>query len=72
MSHQPQSTGYKKSDMEAAEKMIRLHLEKLKKHINTDEWPKACSALRAIESECRNAGRMSASLSFKADCQLNH
>jgi hypothetical protein len=72
VSNQSQSTGYKKSDIEAAEKMIRLHLEKLKKHINTDEWPKACSALRAIEGECHHAGRMAAALSFKADPQLNH
>jgi hypothetical protein len=69
MSLQPKSTGYKKADMEAAEQMIRLHLEKFKKHVDADEWPMACSALRAIEGECHHASRMSAALSFKADRQ---
>jgi|GEM_PF-1091477 len=58
--------GYQKSDMDAAEKMVRLHLEKLKKHIDSNEWPLVCSDLRAIEGEVQHANRIAATLSFNA------
>jgi len=58
--------GYSKNDIESAEKMLRLHLEKLSKHITCNEWPLACSVLRAIEGECTHANRIAASLNFQA------
>lgn len=57
----------KKSDMVAAEKVMRDRLDVMHKNIQNEDWPAACADLRAIESECINASRMAAALSFRAD-----
>ena len=57
----------KKSDLIAAEKLMRDRLDVMHKHIQNEDWPAACADLRAIESECINASRMAAAISFSAE-----
>lgn len=60
---------HKKTDMTAAEKVMRVRLDVLHKHIQNEDWPAVCADLRAIENECINASRMAAALSFYAEKQ---
>jgi hypothetical protein len=58
---------HKKSDLQAAEKVMRARLDVLQMHIGNEDWAAACADLRAVESECINASRMAATLSFHAE-----
>lgn len=60
---------HKKTDMQAAEKVMRARLDAMHKHIVGEDWAAVCADLRAIESECINASRMAAALSFHAEKQ---
>ncbi len=62
-------SAHKKTDMQAAEKVMRARLEVMHKHIASEDWAAVCADLRAIENECINASRMAAALSFQSEKQ---
>lgn len=50
-----QITAFTVADMEAAEKMMQLHLAKFSKALQGKHWADASAALRALEGESRHA-----------------
>lgn len=60
---------YQHADLAAAENMIQLHLAKLQKARQANDYPGACAALRAIQSETQNASQIATSLSLNAHLQ---
>jgi len=65
--------GYKKADLQASINLMNIHLAKLNKAIDGDDenYPEACSAIRAIQDECANASRVAATLSLSAHLHSN-
>jgi hypothetical protein len=60
------SLGYKKEDLSAAMNLMNIHLAKLSKAVESESYPDACSALRAIQDECNNASRVAGNLSLRS------
>ena len=58
-------TGYSKSDLVAAHKLLTIHIAKLSKSIDADNFAEACSAIRAVRDECDHASRIAMTLSLK-------
>jgi|GEM_PF-1322960 len=59
-------SGYKKADLQAAQQMLHTHIAKLYQAIEDNQYPNACSAIRAIEDECKNASRIAMVLSYNS------
>jgi hypothetical protein len=60
-----QSIGYTYSDLVAAKNLLNLHMAKLQKAVDANDYPTVCSALRAMQDECENGGRIAAQLSLR-------
>lgn len=58
--------GYKKADLEAAANVLSIQLAKLNKALAAEDYPAACSSIRALQSECDNASRVAVTLSTSA------
>lgn len=57
---------YQKHDLQSAMKLINIHMTKLNSAIESNNYPEACSALRAMQDECSNANKMAATLSLSS------
>lgn len=57
---------YQKQDLSAAMNLMNIHMAKLSKAVESNSYPEACSALRAIQDECNNASKVSATLSLSS------
>lgn len=57
---------YQKHDLQSAMKLINIRMTKLNSAIESNNYPEACSALRAMQDECSNASKMAATLSLSS------
>ncbi|OZY84849.1 hypothetical protein CBP51_16950 [Cellvibrio mixtus] len=57
---------YQKQDLSAAMNLMNIHMAKLTKAVESNSYPEACSALRAIQDECNNASKVAATLSLSS------
>lgn len=57
---------YQKQDLSAAMNLISIHMAKLSKAVESESYPDACSALRAIQDECNNASKVAGNLSLRS------
>jgi hypothetical protein len=57
---------YQQQDLQAAMNLINIHMAKLTKAVETNRYPEACSALRAMQDECTNASKVAATLSLSS------
>lgn len=57
---------YQQQDLSAAMNLMQIHMAKLTKAVETNRYPEACSALRAIQDEVTNASKVAATLSLSS------
>lgn len=57
---------YQKQDLQAAINLMNIHIVKLTKAVEQNSYPDACSALRAMETECNHASEVAVSLSLNS------
>lgn len=57
---------HQKQDLSAAMNLMNIHMAKLTKAVESNSYPEACSALRAIQDECNNASKVAATLSLSS------
>lgn len=57
---------YQKNDLQSAMKLINIHMTRLSKAVESNSYPAACSALRAMQDECKNASKVAATLSLNS------
>lgn len=57
---------YQKQDLQSAMNLINTHIAKLSKAMETNSYPDACSALRAMQEECTNASKVAVTLSLSS------
>lgn len=58
--------GYKKADLEASANLLNIHVAKLQKALEKNNFAEACSSIRAMQDECSNASRVAGTLSTSA------
>ena len=57
---------YQQQDLQAAMSLINIHMAKLTKAVESNRYPEACSALRAMQDECNNATKVAGALSLSS------
>lgn len=57
---------YQQKDLSAAMNLMQIHMAKLTKAVETNRYPEACSALRAMQDEVNNASKVAATLSLSS------
>ena len=61
---------YSKKDIDIRVGRIQAKLVQLEKFAQQQNWPQACSTIRAIEDECRHTSRVAGALSLNQHLQL--